>query len=474
MNFTKNNIRSIRFRINAWYSLSLTLATAFIFISFFIVTRQTLYSQVDSQLASHGDKLFQLATAEGTSLHEVLLNRAIFTEFSEIPGMLVVLLDAKGNIIQSSLAGDSQNNKYLSQYRSSKESENAVFQNQNVSNTPMRFYAKAVRNQGQLLGVILVAHPIDVIQKSLTSLLTILGIVFAVLVLPTILGGYGIAKGIMQPIDELITKLQKISSEHLNERIKNPKTGDEMEELVLTFNNLLDRLQSAFQRERQFIADVAHELKTPLATLQSGIEVILSKDRNKDEYKEALTEALVDAKRQSKTLNNILDLAWSQAPSTEAAVKSVNLSELLTELYEVVLKLAKRKDITIEKNLNQEIFVTGIVSKDNLARAFLNILENAVKYTPAKGKIKIELTEEKRFAKIKVSDTGIGITKDDLPRIFERFYRGAATDKTRGSGLGLAITQSVIQAHQGKIKVKSEPGKGTTFIVILPKMKVSV
>lgn len=468
------NIRSIRFRITAWYSLSLTLATAFIFISFFIVTQNTLYSQVDSQLVSHGDKLVQLATAQGSTLHEVLLQRVVFAEFSQIPGMLVVLLDAQGNIIQSSLSGDTQQNKYQELFQLANKSDNTVLQNQTVANTPMRFYAKAVRNQNQLVGVILVAHQIDVIQKSLTSLLTILGIVFAVLVLPMILGGYGMARGIMQPIDELIVKLQKISSEHLQERIKNPATGDEMEELVVTFNNLLDRLQSSFQRERQFITDVAHELKTPSATLQSGIEIALSKNRTKEEYKEALEESLIDAQRQSKTLSNILDLAWSEASSTADAVIPVNLSELLLEVYEVVFKLAKRKDIAIKKSLDTNIFVAGIGSKDKLARAFLNILENAVKYTKPKGKIRILLKKEQALAKVQVIDTGIGIADKDMPHIFERFYRGESTDKTLGSGLGLAITQSIIHGHKGKIKVKSAEGKGTTVIVILPSINTSV
>lgn len=468
MNFQKINFRSIRFRITALYSLSLSFATAFIFISFFIVTQNTLYNQVDSQLTSHGDKLVQLATSDGSTLHEVLLKREVFSEFSQIPGMLVVLLDEHGNIIQSSLASDRTQNKYTSQFVLAKESQNPVFINQDVANIPMRFYAKAVRDKGQLAGIILVAHPIDVIQKSLTSLLTVLGIVFIVLVLPMVLGGYGMARGIMQPIDELIIKLQKISSEHLHERIKNPDTGDEMEELVTTFNNLLDRLQNAFQRERQFIADVAHELKTPSATLQSGIEIILSKQRTSEEYKEALNEALVDAKRQSSTLNNILNLALSEANTSSELVKPLNLSELLLEVCEVIVKLAKQKEITIEKSLDSNIFVPCIGTKDKLARAFLNILENAVKYTPKKGTINISLRKKRDFVKILVTDTGAGITRKDLPHIFERFYRGSGANKTSGSGLGLAITQSIIHAHHGKIKIKSTRGKGTKVYITLP------
>lgn len=467
------NIRSARFRITAWYSISVSLATILIFISFFIVTQQTLYNRVDSELTSHGNTIMKLATAQGSAINKLLLSHAASDEFNQTPGMLVVALDPQGNIIQSSLSGDANQSKYFSIYSLSKQSDKPVFQNETIANTQMRFYGNAVRDNGQLIGVILVAHPIDVIQKSLTSLVTILGIVFIVLIIPMILGGYGMARGIMQPISELIEKLQKISSEHLHERIKNPRTGDEMEELVVTFNNLLNRLQNAFQRERQFIADVAHELKTPLATLQSGIEITLSKERNKEEYKEAMEETLIDARRQSNTLNKLLDLAMSDASTFDDGVKPVNLTELFDELHEVISKIAKQKDIIIEESLDKDIIVAGIGSKDRLARAFLNILENAVKYTPQNGKIKIILKKEQETAKIQVSDTGIGIAKEDLPHIFERFYRGSTSKKALGSGLGMAIAQSIINAHHGKIQVKSQEGKGTTVIVLLPIMNIS-
>lgn len=467
------NIRSARFRITAWYSISLSLATILIFISFFVVTKQTLYNRVDSELTTHGNSIVQLALTQRSTMHQMLLSHVAADEFNQTPGMLVVLLDNQGKIVQSSLTDDTFQDAYLPLFNLAQQSDKPVFQNETVAQTQMRFYAKSVSDNGRLIGVILVAHPIDVIQKSLNSLLAILGFVFVLLVIPMILGGYGMARGIMQPIAYLIDKLQKISSDHLHERIKNPKTGDEMEELVVTFNNLLNRLQSAFQRERQFIGDVAHELKTPLATLQSGIEITLSKNRTKEEYKEALQEALIDAKRQSKTLSNILDLAWSEASSTQDGTKKVNLSELLNELHEVLSNLAVQKEITIEKSIENNIVVPGIGTKDKLARALLNIFENAIKYTPKKGKIHITLKKEHNHAQIQISDTGVGIPEKDLPHIYERFYRGATTDKTLGSGLGLAIAQSIIHAHQGKIQVKSHVGKGSTFIVILPIINIS-
>lgn len=181
-----------------------------------------------------------------------------------------------------------------------------------------------------------------------------------------------------------------------------------------------------------------------------------------------MAEALIDARRQSKTLNNILDLAWSESNSSHDDKKEKNLSQLLEELQDIVIKLAKPKEIRVEKTIEKNVLVASAGTKDKLARALLNILENAVKYTPRKGRIQILLNKEHNHAKIQVSDTGIGITEKDLPHIFERFYRGSSTDKTLGTGLGLAITQSIIQSHQGKIQVKSNPGKGTTVIIVLP------
>lgn len=277
---------------------------------------------------------------------------------------------------------------------------------------------------------------------------------------------------ITKSLNYLNRTIKSISSENLHERVIGINSENEIGELAKSFNNLLDRLDKAFKRERQFIADVAHELKTPTATLQSGIEITLTKERTKEVYKEALEEALIDARRQSSTLNKILELARSEASSLDEGVKSVNLKDLFDELHEIISKLAMKKNISIEESLDENIIVAGIKGKDKLAQAFLNILENAVKYTPENGKIIISLKKDGESAKIQVTDTGIGIAEKDLPHIFERFYRGSATKKTQGSGLGMAITQSIIQAHQGKIKVKSTPGRGTTIIITLPVMKV--
>lgn len=278
--------------------------------------------------------------------------------------------------------------------------------------------------------------------------------------------GFFIIRRITSSLINLTQQIKLISSHNLDKPIKGIKSRDEIGDLARSFNDLLKRLNDAFQREQQFIADVAHELKTPLATQRSSLEVSLSKDRNKREYKKALEEALLDNNHLTSTLKNILDLAWSETPHEQRNIFKFNVSELTEELYDIAVKMAVKKHITIRHTIKRNVFVLGF--KDKLARALLNLLDNAIKYTPEQGKIDLMLSKKDDRAVITIEDTGGGVRKEDIPHIFDRFYRGSMTDNIFGSGLGLAITKSIINVHKGEIKVKSELGKGSVFIVYLP------
>jgi len=284
-------------------------------------------------------------------------------------------------------------------------------------------------------------------------------------------GGYFLANRAIRPISTMSSQLRRINSENLNldEQVSNPQTGDEIEELAVTFNSLLERLRLTFNRERQFIGDVAHELKTPLSTLHNDIEVAISKERTKEEYKGVLKEAFIDTNRVISTLKNILDLAWSEADSGRMKPDEINLSELIEELKDVASKMATSKHITVEGVVEQNITILG--KQDKLYRAMLNLIDNAIKYTPTPGKVTLSLHKKGSKAMIYVKDTGIGIAPVDLPHIFERFYRGSKADKVFGSGLGLAIVLGVIKAHRGTIEANSKIGKGTTITIALPLVK---
>ncbi|MBI5452023.1 HAMP domain-containing histidine kinase [Candidatus Gottesmanbacteria bacterium] len=289
--------------------------------------------------------------------------------------------------------------------------------------------------------------------------------------------GFYIIYKITNSITYLSHRIRHISRKNLEERILDIESEDEIGELASSFNSLLDNLDDAFKREQQFIADVAHELKTPLTTQRSSLEVTLSQDRTKETYKKALEEALDENNHLSSTLKNVLDLAWSETHEEKKNSSIFNLSELLEELADIAEKIKQSKNIVVKSSIHKDIFVNGF--KDKLARALLNIIDNAVKYTHA-GSLSLKLRKTHNQALLTISDTGQGIEEKELPKIFNRFYRGSKTDKILGSGLGLAITKSIVSLHQGNINVESklnkparnasqsDTGGGTTFTISLP------
>lgn len=271
---------------------------------------------------------------------------------------------------------------------------------------------------------------------------------------------------VTRSITDLTAQIKRISSKNLDTRVI-VGSRDEIGELSTSFNSLLDRLGEAFKREQQFIADVAHEMKTPLATLRSSLEVALSKDRTNIEYKSLIEDSILEVNAVSSTLKNVLDLAWLDAPTGRNSPEKLNLSELVKELLEITEKLAQAKKIRVRSEIAPGVLILGY--REKLARAILNLIDNAVKYSPQEGVVMIRLEEEASRAVIGIIDQGPGISKEDLPHIFSRFYRSPKEEHTAGTGLGLAICKSTISLHGGELKVKSQIGQGTTFVVVLPK-----
>lgn len=292
------------------------------------------------------------------------------------------------------------------------------------------------------------------------------GLFLGLLFLTLAVFGFTIIYQITKSVTYLSSRMKMISSKNLDERIDDIESQDEIGELAYAFNELLNRLHDAFKREQQFIADVAHELKTPLATLRSTLEVALSRNRSNNEYQKIIREAIDETHSVSSTLKNVLDLAWFETPSEQKNAKSFDLTSLMDELLETAQKMALKKKISVEGHFDRDIIIFGY--KDKLGRAILNIIDNAIKYTSQNGKIELTMKKDSRKAVLMIKDSGTGISQKDLPHIFDRFYRGSSTEKVFGSGLGLAITKAIILSHHGEIKVKSKIGQGSTFTMSLP------
>lgn len=281
------------------------------------------------------------------------------------------------------------------------------------------------------------------------------------------LGGAIIARVALRPVDEMARTARRITAEDLSRRVERRGTGDELDRLAETLNGMLERLDEAFGQTRRFAADAAHELRTPLTVLRGGIEVALRMERPPDEYRRVLASSLEEVERLIRLAEDLLLLSRSLA-GPEGSRAPVDLEPLVLEVFDVGARIGRDAGVSVRVDATAPVTVAG--DPTALRRALLNLVENAVKYTPAGGKVEIGLRQGDGVAEITVADTGLGIEPADLERIFEPFVRldTARARDTGGAGLGLAIARSIVVAHGGTIAVESRPGSGSRFVIRLP------
>jgi signal transduction histidine kinase len=261
---------------------------------------------------------------------------------------------------------------------------------------------------------------------------------------------------------------RSISEHSLSKRLVRLDTGDELERLAETFNQMMDRLEGAFKRITQFTADASHELRTPTALIRTAAELSLRRDRDSAEYRETLRQVLEEAQRMGILIESLMTLARMDSGAESLNYSTVDIASILREASSASQPLADTKQIHFEREIpNEPILVSG--DPHALRRLFLILIDNAVKYTPANGQVSITLHRNGNDVAAKVRDTGIGIAHEDLPLIFERFYRAdKARSRESGVGLGLSIARWVADAHRGSIRVESVVGHGSIFEVRIP------
>jgi hypothetical protein len=271
----------------------------------------------------------------------------------------------------------------------------------------------------------------------------------------------------LKPLQVFSSAIEKITHKTLNERIEKKSQARELQGLAETFNSLLSRLQIAFESEKHLIADAAHELKTPLAVIRAQCDISLQKKRAAETYVDSLTEIKAVTGSMLRQINGMLTLARLDSGMLSGPTfREVSLPDCIEDAIRLVEPLAKNKNIRINRELGMGITVAG--DKDTLTEAILNILENAVSYNRPDGSVAVEMVSSGKQVMIIVKDTGIGISKEETARIFDRFYRSEATRSMEGTGLGLSIAKAIIEAHHGDIGVKSEVSQGSCFVIALP------
>jgi len=330
----------------------------------------------------------------------------------------------------------------------------------------LRTFTLPVIGKERVSYIIQVSGSLKPMYFELNRLKAALFIFLPLAILLVIASGVFLTKRALSPVDSMTNAIHQITSKNLHQTIELPEANDEIKRLAETFNTMLSRLNHAFSSQQQLIQDVSHELKTPLTALKGKQEVTLNKKRSPEEYESVLSVNLEEINKMSQLVENLLVLAQLENEDPLLKIQSINLTDTIEQIISSMKPLADQKKISLRFSLNEQLFIEA--DANQVSRVISNIVDNAIKYTPNKGEVNIKLSKENTHAKIVISDTGIGITKNELPRIFDRFYRIDKSRSSPGFGLGLSIAKSIVDAHKGKIEVESLPGKGTAFTVFLP------
>jgi heavy metal sensor kinase len=320
------------------------------------------------------------------------------------------------------------------------------------------------------LGFATVAEPLSVVEEGLSRLRRNFLAGVPLILLLASAGGYFLARKSLASIASMNLQTQRITAERLSSRLDVTNPRDELGQLATTINDLLTRLETSFKEQQRFIADASHELRTPLAVLRGETEVALEKPRTTGEYQESLELIKDEAERLSRIVEDLFILARQPIDTPAALMKEpLSLNDAVSDCARAARVLAIRKGVQLKSEDDSSAIVLN-GDEELLKRMILNLLDNAVKYTPEGGQVSISLARQNGHAQITVRDSGIGILPVDQPHVFDRFYR---VDKARsralgGAGLGLSIVRWIVDAHEGKIEVESTPGKGSAFTVELP------
>jgi heavy metal sensor kinase len=452
----------IRLRLTAWYFAVLAVVLSAFGVSAFLAMRHSIRQTVDEELQARAEGVRQLLERDIQRGHKDDLPEGL-REHTELRagGALLQVSDEQGNWLYRS--------KVMSDYgvpRPAKLTRRPIdFLGGEV---PLRIWNRKV-SVGSESYLIQAAFEMDDFYEALNHFALLLFISIPLLLACAAAGGYWISTRALAPVDQITQTARTISAQNLSSRLVVPKTGDELQRLSETLNGMLGRLEAAFKKITQFTADASHELRTPVAVMRTRAELSLRKARSADEYRDVIAEVLTELEKTSGLIEQLMFLTRADSGAETLHFSSTNVAEVLREACHQGSALAEAKQIGFQEQISGDsMWIRGDAT--SLRRLFLILIDNAVKYTPANGKVEVSLQRNDGYAVAQVRDTGIGIAETDLPNVFERFYRAdkARSRESGGVGLGLSIGRWITEVHAGTIEVHSSPGRGSTFQIRLP------
>jgi heavy metal sensor kinase len=308
-------------------------------------------------------------------------------------------------------------------------------------------------------------------EETVSQVLLMLAIGLPVAVCVAVAGGFILVRRALKPVDNLSQKAAAITQHSLSERLPVVRTGDELERLSVSLNLMISRLEDAINSSKQFVADASHELRTPLAVLRGELENLAQDSQLKSHTRETLGSALEEVDRLAEIVEGLLALSRLDTGEAQAEWVRFDLAALVATTADQMSLLAEDKHITVTCDSSAPVLIEG--DRARLKQVVVNLLDNAIKYTPSGGRIKLKIAQEEGSAVLDVADDGIGIPPEALPHVFKRFFRvdGSRSRDQGGAGLGLSIVKSICDAHGARVEVSSTPGQGSRFRIRQPSVR---
>lgn len=485
-------INSIRFKTNVIYTFILGfILILFGFILFFEV-KIVLYQDVDDKLRIKANEIAQIIHAyeklkqvgnHPLSILESLLsqenrlvqNKMIIddiwradVETLNLKKDYIHIFDEKGKIVLNSANIDQPFSEGLHQ-QFPQNVNKIYYRNISYKGAALRTINYPFLFRDQLPFIIQIATPLKSEDMLLQKLFVfIIGSIFLILVITSFVGGIFV-KNILEPVMSVIKTANNVSHEDLSVRIPSKEADIEMKALIESFNTMIARLENSFNHISEFSSHVAHELKTPLAIIRGEMELALDQDREREEYKETMRDCLEEIDRMIKIIKDLLLISKFDYHPEIFHFEKIDVNSLLEDIIEHAQILAMPKKIAVEYvGEHEKLFIPA--DKVHLRRLFLNIVNNAIKYTLDEGKVILSVKKNSDSIQVIIKDSGIGIPEQHIDKIFDKFYRAHKEQDSGeyGSGLGLSMAMSIARAHKGQITVSSIPQQGSEFTVSLP------
>jgi heavy metal sensor kinase len=445
---------SLRVRVTLW-SLVVLLAVLVAFgATVYLGMREGLRGETDHALELVATQVIDIGDRRGAELDTDALP----------PGYLASMHTTTGSVLATGRSG--QTLPWDADARRAVTEGQETWRSITINGQSWRVVSRPVQSQGSATTVFQVGRAEDTMEAALAQLRLLLTVLAPLALVIGGIIGLVVTGRALEPIDRITRTAESIGAEDLARRLPEDAgaTPDEVGRLAGTFNRMLDRLENAFKRQRQFTADASHELRTPLTLLLTQLDVTLTRPRDAEEYRQAMRGMREDVVRLQRLVQSLLTLARADAGRDHVEFKPLDLGDVVERVVTEMQGLAREHGVRLETEIMPEVAVVG--DEARLTELIVNLVQNAIQYTPAGGEVRVAAVVGRAGdVALSVTDTGIGIAAEHLPHLFERFYRvdPARSSAIGGSGLGLSISRAIAEAHGGRIDLESEPGKGSTF-----------